>query len=244
MFKNFLSAGWVLLLVTSCKTIAIDQVSQTNTTQQVVLGSIGLEKDFILQSEFNNTSIPAYKTPIKVSTIVTPFTKQTLRVFAKANVLQAANVNVNYVDSIKTKPNYVKLQIADKVAVIHALNNEENTAVKKYLSYNADVHIITSISIALNQPDLDAITKADAVFLVEKGYKTYALQLYKDAVKTQTIPFNQGVVFAFKGSNCCWQANKYHKLEIVDLVSDYNSCPNNTYRSAKRSEKKIHTLNY
>ncbi|HEX9601148.1 MAG TPA: hypothetical protein VF985_06640, partial [Mariniflexile sp.] len=221
-----------------------DQVSQTNTTQQVVLGSIGLEKDFILQSEFNNTAIPDYKTPIKVSPIVTPFNKHTLKIFTKANALQAAKVTVNYVDSIKTKPHYIKLQIADKVAVIDAINNEENTAVKKYLSYNTDANIITSISIALNQHDLDAITKADAVFLVEKGYKTYVLQLYEDAAKTQTIPFNQGVVFAFKGSNCCWQANKYHKLDIVDLVSEFNNCPNNTYRSAKRSEKKIHALNY
>lgn len=244
MFKNFLYTGCVILLLTSCKTISINQLSQTNTTQQVILGSIGLEKDFILQNEFNNTSIPAYKNPIKVSLIVTPFNKQAFKIFTKANALQSAHVTVNYIDSIKTKPNYIKLQIADKVAVINELNNDENTAVKKYLSHNSDANIITSISMALNQNDMEAVTQADAVFLIEKGYKTYVLQLYKDAVRTQTIAFNQGVVFEFKGSNCCWHATKYHKLEIIDIVSDFNSCPNKTSRSAKRAENKLNSLNY
>ncbi len=244
MLKTFLCIGAVMLLLNSCKTLSINEVSQTNTTQQVTLGSIGLEKDFILQSEFNNTSIPAYNEPIKVSLMVTPFNKQTFKAFTKAKALQSANVTVNYVDSIKRKPHYVKLQIADKVAVIDALNAEENSAVKTYLSHNAYANILMNLSMALNQIDLEAITKADAVFLVEKGYKTYVLQLYTNAVKTQTIPFNQGVIFAFKGSNCCWQANKRHKLDIVDLVTEFNSCPHNTYRSAKRTEKKINSFKF
>lgn len=243
MVKTLLYIGSVMLLLTSCKTLSINEVSQTNTTQQVTLGSIGLEKDFILQNEFNNTSIPAYNEPIKVSLIVTPFNKQAFKMFAKANALQSAKVAITYIDSIKTKPTYIKLQIADKVAVINALNSEENSSVKAYLNHNAHANVLMSISMALNQSDLDAITKADAVFLAEKGYKTYVLQLYTNAVKTQTIKFNQGVVFGFKGSNCCWQANKRHQLDIVDLVTKFNNCPHNTYRSAKRAKKKMNSLN-
>ena len=244
MLKTFLCIGGAMLLLTNCKTLSINEVSQTNTTQQVTLGSIGLEKGFILQNEFNNASIPAYNEPIKVSLITMPFNKQTFKVFTKANALQSTKVDINYIDSIKNKPTYIKLQIADKVAVINALNSEENDDVKVYLNHNPHTNVLMSISMALNQSDLEAITKADAVFLTEKGYKTYVLQLYTNAVKTKTIKFNQGVVFAFKGSNCCWQANKRHQLDIVDLVTEFNSCPYNTYRSAKRAEKKIDPFKY
>ncbi|AUP79692.1 hypothetical protein [Flavivirga eckloniae] len=244
MLKPFLFVCFVFCILQGCKTIDIRQTSQTNTTQQVVLGSIGLGKDFLLQNEFNNTAIPNYKTSLKVAVKVVPFNKQTYKSFIKAKALQPANVKIHYVDSIKNKPKYVKLQIADKVAVIDALNNTENTSVKKYLSNNTNATVLTSISLALNQNNLDALTHADAVFLIEKGLKTYVLKLYKDGKQTQFIQFNQGVVFTYKTSNCCWQENKKHQVDIVDLVTEFNSCPNKTYRSAKRAEKKMSTLNF
>lgn len=244
MIKFFLYIGCFLLLFLSCKTLSLNQVYQKQTTQQVTLGSIGLGKKVILQKEFNNTSIPTYITPIKISLQLAPFNNQTFKAFTKANALQMADVTINYIDSIKTKPNYVKLQIADKVSVINALNNEENSKVKKYLSYNKKANILTSISMAFHKNNLEAIIKADAVFLVEKRYKTYALQLYKAGVKTQTIFFNEGVVFGFKGSSCCWKENNRHQIDIVDIVSQFNNCPNKTYRSAKRAEKKVSTINF
>lgn len=44
----------------SCKTINLNQSSQTNTTQQVQLGTIGSEKDFLLQKGFNSSALPSY----------------------------------------------------------------------------------------------------------------------------------------------------------------------------------------
>jgi len=243
MLKNVLCAFCAVWLFAGCKTITMDQVSQKSTRQQVGLGIVGLDKDFILQGEFNSTAIPMYGEPLKVMVTVTPFTKQTYKAFLKAKALQSADVEVDYIDSIKSKPRYIKFQIADKVALINALNSEENSSVKKYLSHNINSNVLTSVSLALGELDLEAITNADAVFLAEKGLKTYVLQLYKNALKTKTISFNQGVVFAYKQSNCCWQGNKRHRLDIVDLVAEYNNCPNNTYRSAKRAEKKMNSLN-
>jgi hypothetical protein len=244
MKYQFLKVCCLFMLVASCRTININLESQRNTTQQLSLGSIGSSKDYILQKGFNSSAIPSYKEPIKVWVTIKPFNKQTFKTFTKAKALQPADVAINYVDSIAVKPKYIQLQIADKVAVITALNSEVNTAVKNYLTHNTYANVLTSVSLTLNTHDLENITKADAVFLVENGVKQYALQLYEKQVKTQIILFNQGVVFEYKTSNCCWQENKYHKLDIVDLVSDFNSCPSNTNRSAKRAEKKINTLNY
>ncbi|GAA3647282.1 hypothetical protein [Flavivirga jejuensis] len=238
MLKNFIIIFCVICFITSCKTINISQESQTNTSQQVSLGTIGSNKDFLLQNKFNSAAIPTYKAPIKLSINIVSFNKQTHKAFIKAKALQAANVTINYIDTIPNKPKYVKLQIADKVAIIKALNSEENNGVKDYLSHNTYANVLTSISLALNKDKLKDVTKADAAFLIEKRPKTYTLQLYKNATKTE-ISLNQGVVFAYKSSNCCWQENKKYRLNIVDLVSEFNSCPNKTYRSAKRARKKI-----
>ncbi|MDD7886044.1 hypothetical protein [Flavivirga sp. 57AJ16] len=238
MLKNFLLICLVVWLLQGCKTIDLRQRSQTNTTQQVSLGSVGLDKDFILQEEFNNAALPNYTAPLKISVKLMPFNKQAYKAFNKAEALQSATVRVNYIDSVKNKPRYIKLQIADKVAMIDALNDTNNRSVKNYLGHNAHTNIITSISWALGQSDIDAVMNADAVFLVEKGLKTYVLQLYKGGAKTQVIPFNRGVVFGYKGSNCCWQENNRRQINIVDLVSEFSHCPNKTYRSSKRAKKK------
>lgn len=227
----------VFIILTSCKTINFNQISQTKTTQQVVLGSIGSEKEFLLQTGFNNSGIPNYKTPIKLSAITKPFTKQTYKTFLKAKALQFADVNINYVDSISNKPTYIQLQIADKVELIKALNNYENVEVKDYLTHNANAQILTSISIALNKENIEAIRNADAIFLIENGFKTYAIQLYKNKVKTQIVFFNDGLIFEYQTSYCCWQENYRHQIDIVDLVSSFGACPNNTYRSSKRAKK-------
>lgn len=243
MLKNILLVTCAFLLFTSCKTISLNTSSLKSTTQQVDLGSIGLDKDFILQKEYKNSAIPNYKKPLKLSVTVIPFYNQTYKAFTKASALLSTPLKVNYMDSIEDKPKFIKLQIADKVAVIEALNNIENNTVKRYLSNNNHTNIITSISIALNQKDIEHVITADAVFLIESGLKTYALQLHKNKIKT-LLPFNQGVVFGYQTSNCCWQENKKHSVDIVDLATSFNNCPNNTYRSSKRAEKKMETIKF
>lgn len=244
MLKKSILVLCIICFLTSCKSLDIHQASHTPTTQQVTLGTVGLDKDFLLQKEFNNTAIPTYKTPIKVFATAAPFNKQHYKNFVKAKALQSASVSVNYIDSISNKPKFLKLQIADKVAVIDALNSQENSTIKAYLSHNTHANILTHISIALNKKDFDAITKANAVFLIEKGIKNYALQLYSHGERTQLISFNQGILFAYKTEHCCWQENEKHQLSIVDLVSTFNNCPNKTYRSPIRVKKKMNQIKF
>ncbi|GAA3614564.1 hypothetical protein Q4Q39_02660 [Flavivirga amylovorans] len=237
VFKMCLSIS-ITCFIVSCKTISL-QSYQTKTTQQITVGSIGTDKDFLLQQEFNSAAVPKYVEPIKLAVSIKPFTKQTFKNFTKAKALQSAKVKINYIDSIANKPKYIELQIADKVSIINAFNRKDNEDIKNYLSHNQNTNVVISISMALNENDLNNVTKANAVFLVEDIRKTYALQLYEANKKTGTIVFNDGIVFGYKTANCCWQENNKYQLNIVDLVTTFNSCPNNTYRYSKRAKKKI-----
>ncbi|WP_290698282.1 hypothetical protein [Lacinutrix sp.] len=229
----------IVAFITSCKTISIAQDYQKTTTQNIQLGTVGEQKNFVLEQDYNHTALPKYQTPIKVNVSVLDFNKTIHKAFANAKENQNQAITVNYVDSLKRKPKYLKLEIADRVAVLNALNSKENKDVFSFLETKTEAHLISSIALALNPNDLIAITAADEVFLEVTGIKNYALKLYKNKLVQQTIMFNDGVVFAYKTSSCCWKQNDKYQLEIVDLVQGRDKCPSDTYRFAKRAKKKI-----
>lgn len=238
MFKlTAILCGCTMFFATAT-TLQAQQTPSKKTTQQLALGSIGLDKDFLLQTGFNSAALPTYSAPIKVSVRAVPFTKSKYKQFQEANRLQASNVTVT-TDSMAIKPMYIEFNVADKIALLAALNQSENSNVKTYLQNNKNANVLTSVVMAFNPEDFEAIMSADAVFLEESSLKTYVLQLYKDGNKTVLIKFNQGTVFGFDTSNCCWQENSKRQLTIVDLVNGFSSCPNNTYKSANRAKKKV-----
>lgn len=239
MFKNTVAFCVLLLTFFGCKTVSVNSKTQTKTTQNVVLGSVGTIQSFILKSNYNNAAMPNYNKPIKVSAVAIPFTKQNFDAFKKATLLQNAIVNINYVDSSKTKPKFISLDIIDKVSVINTLNNKDNLEVKNYLSTDAEAKIVTQIAIAVKEQLLKSIVGADNLFLVQNGLKSYALQLYKNDKIVDVISFTDGVVFAYKTANCCWKANSNYRVNIVDLRDDSKSCSNKTYSSANRAKNKI-----
>lgn len=228
----------------SCKTIVIAQDYQKTTTQNIQLGTVGEQKNFVLEQDYNHTALPKYQTPIKVNVSVLDFNKTTYKAFSKAKTNQNQAISVSYIDSLKSKPKFLKLEIADRVAVLNTLNSKENKDVFSFLQTKTEAHVISSIALALKTNDITAITTADEVFLEIAGIKNYALKLYKDKTVQQTILFNNGVVFAYKTSSCCWKQNNKHELEIVDLVESDDKCPSNTYHFAKRANKKINYLKF
>ncbi|MFL1013665.1 hypothetical protein [Flavisericum labens] len=233
---------FLLFTFFNCKSLPIGY-GATTTSHQVSLGSVGVNSTSLLDSEFNQTAVPNYSEPIKVSVNLVPFSKRSYKAFEKANAVQSAKIKVNYIDSIPQKPNYIKLQIADKVSIINALNSNGNESVKTYLANNKNAKVLTDVSMAFNPKELQSLMGANSVFLVESGVKTYSLKWYDKTGKQQLVPFNNGVVFAYGTSNCCWRVNNRHKFDIVDLV-DYGSCPKNTYGSANRAEKTIETIKF
>ena len=91
----------------------------------------------------------------------------------------------------------------------------------------------------LSTQEVNGITNAETLFLIQNGTKDYALQLQTGNKITKTIIFSNSVVFAYRTSSACWQEDTKKLVKIVDLVNGYRACPDNTYHSAKRAKKKI-----
>lgn len=223
----------------SCKSISVAGETQSKTSQHLELGIIGEDKLFILEEDYNSTAIPSFDTPVKVSASVLEFNKTSFKAFSLANNKESLPLTINYIDSLDTKPRFLKLELADRVSILNALNNKENNAVKDYIKNKKDAHIISAISIAFDEEKTKSVLDADALFLEQEPNKTFVLRAYKNNSILSSFKFSEGVVFAYQASNFCWQENDKYKLNIVDIVESTDKCPNSTYRSAKRAKKKI-----
>lgn len=222
-----------------CKSISVANETQIITSQSIELGIIGEDKRFLLEEDYNSTAISVYSEPVRVSVSVLEFNKTSYKAFSQANNKKSLPLTINYVDSLDSKPRFLKLELADRITILNALNNKENSAVKDYVKNKKDAHIISAISIVFDEEKTKSILDADALFLEQEPNKIFVLKAYKNNIVLGSFKFNEGVVFAYQASNFCWQENDKYKLNIVDIVESTDKCPNSTYRSAKRAKKKI-----
>lgn len=215
-----------------------------STTQPLSLGTIGEQKNFVLDLDYNHTALPKYLSPIKVNVSEVKFTKNTFKGYAQSKSLQVKEFALQYVDSIEAKPRFLKLEIADRVAIINSLNNKENKDVNDFLKNKDDAHIITALAVAFDKENFNRLINAEEVHLEMVGVNAYALNIYKNKRMEQIIHFKEGVVFAYKVSYFCWQENEKFQLGIADIVQGNENCPCKTYRSAKRAKKKINYFKF
>ena len=229
---------------TSCKTLSVQQERQTKTTQNLQLGAIGVHKNFILEQDYNFTAFPQFQHPIKVKVNGVPFNKTKMKVFENAKRTQNKDIHVKYVDSVKIKPRFLKLEIADRVAVLKSLNSKGNATIFQFLKTKKNAHLITAISIVFDAETTAKLSTAQEVFLEHTGINNYVLKTYENTKEQHSIYFNEGVVFGYQTSNACWKENKKRQLEIVDFVESNDRCPIHTHRLANKAKKIINYKNF
>ena len=229
---------------TSCRTLSVQQERQMKTIQNLALGTIGVHKNFMLEQDYNFTAFPQFQHPIKVKLTGVPFNKSKLKAFENAKSAQNKAVVVRYIDSVKPKPRFLKLEIADRIAVLKNLNSKENTDVFQFLQNKSNAHLISTISVVFDAETAAKLSTAQQVFLEHTGINNYVLKIYNNNKEQHSIHFSEGVVFGYQISNLCWKENKKRQLEIVDFVESDDRCPINTNRQAKKAKKKINYKNF
>lgn len=229
----------ISLFFMSCKSVIIQQDYMTTTTQHMTLGSIGASHTTFTMHDYNALAFPKYQSPIKLRVTSSIFNNATFKAFQKAQQQQQRDIVINYADSIDVKPRFLKLEIADHVAVISALNHTNNKGAYDILSFQEEAGVITSVSLALDTKHYKTLRDAESVFLEMQGKKDYVLKIYTNQQLTQKITLKEGVIFAFNTSNACWKQNEKFKLDIVTLADSKSNCPKKTFKSAKRAQKKI-----
>ncbi len=232
--RRILTLIFISFLIFGCKTISVNQKTQKLTETNVELGSIGLSNGTVLSHSYESIAIPTFKKELKLSVQPFSFSKHTFKAFAKANE-QTKKVALTYSDSLKIKPEYILMQFVDRVAITSALNDSKNTGVRSYLENKEDAQMITSVSVAFSEKDINTLKRAEEAFLVQSPSKKFSVLLKSLDGKEQILELTKGVVFAYQTSGFCWKENNRHKLVIADIVSNSEGCPPNTHRKASKA---------
>lgn len=227
-----------------CQTMAVTNEQQSLTNQRIVLGSIGIDKSFIAERDYNTITLPNYEKPIEVTVRVVPFNNRAFKSYMKAQNEQSQDIGIRYNDTLIEKPQYLKIEISDRLAVLNSLKTETNANAFQFLKNNSKTHVITALAMAVEASTLATIANAQEVFLETTGVKTYSLNIYKDAVLQQKIGFNEAVVFAYQSSYCCWKQNDKYQVALIDLVEDNDNCPEGSFRTSSRAHKNVNYFKF
>jgi hypothetical protein len=139
-----------------------------------------------------------------------------------------------YVDSLPVKPNYVRLELSDMIALQTLLNGEGNQEVRSYLATDRDQKIVSSLSFMPGPELTKEIGEAEGLFLVRSKNGPLALEIWKGRERTvRQLPANAG--FAYDLVGFCWGTDRYGKAEIGAIVPNGEACPDDTYNSASKA---------
>ncbi len=228
----------IAFLSVSCHSVKVDKSTmKTATKNPIALGVIGQQKEHVTNATFAGAAIPNYQEHIRVKGTSTDFSQATFNAYLNAS--KENPYQIQYVDSLESKPAFVTLQVVDKVSLIEALKEDHNKEALRYIENQKKATMVTSVSIAGSEAILQELEKAEAIFLHSSAYKQYQLSLVKDGQRYKTIDFGEVTIFAYDLSFFCWGENDKKKLELKDIVDTRHSCSGKTYRDAEKVKKKI-----
>ncbi len=210
---------------------------KTAVTPPIALGVIGVQNTDILSSDFKETALPTYNNAIRVRVTSTDFNESTYKAYLK--VSQNNRQHVKYVDSVKAKPGFLKLEILDQITLLSEMKNEENDHVIQYLKNQKNAGVVTAVSLALPQQIIREILIAEAVFLENQKYKQYQIALVRGGKTYKTIDFASTSIFGYQQSYFCWKINGKRKVVLSGIVDKTGACGNDAYRDASKAQEKM-----
>lgn len=169
---------------------------------------------------------------IALSVNAVPFSKSTFKDYTNVKVQKGEKVFVSYVDSLPTKPKYLRFEIKDKIGLKTLLNSEENKQVQSYLTTDADCKIVSSISVQMDEMEADAYLHAEGLFLTTDTNGLLKIQLVNGKQK-QLINLSKNEIFDYEVMGFCWGENRYGQPQIETLNTG-GSCPEGTEKNAQK----------
>ncbi len=238
-----LSILLALILLISCKTVQVNQLSQKTTKTVVELGTIGTETKKIEATIFQPNAVPVYKKKLRVAKSMIPFTDDTFNAYAEAAQQQNQDIKITYIDSVANKPGYAYLQLLDKVCLLSELNADHNKPVNDFLQNSKKSRIVTSISAYFDTVDLNSVGQAEEIYLVNNKPQKYSLELVKNGKPFNTIDISRAVPFTYTTASLCWK-KEGSVVSIANIIEGNQTCAKDTYKNVARLHKKVNYFKY
>ncbi|HAV54333.1 MAG TPA: hypothetical protein DCX41_05290 [Aequorivita sp.] len=212
---------FLFVVIASCKPI---QYSQSKDIALPELGTLGIYTSYLLGNDYQP------KTTVNLSKSVRlqweAITIQKREIFTKKDTLITSQK-----DSI-----LISFEILDNVGLLKQINADKE--LMKYLRKNEKYKLVSEVTVHFPENILQQIQSSDEIYLTQTKAKTLSLNLLKNNKIFNQIEFNDGKIVKFKTTEFCWGLNKRREPEIFDLVPEGTECSSDTYKSAKKVEKK------
>ena len=198
------------------------------------IGAIGKEDNNLVSRNFLQVGKPELKNAVALSAEYLPFTKSTFRQYKSAMEKSGQKPQVNYVDSIKPKPKYVRLRIKDKIVLKTALNESGNEEVKRYLANDSDCRIVSGISMYLHPMTADNLINSKELFLRTNKNGSLEIEIVNGKERQQfSVPKKE--IFDYELLGFCWAEDIYGNARI-ETLNENGHCPDGTEKSARKVE--------
>ena len=209
------------LVVASCKPI---QYKHSTDVSLPELGTMGIYTSYLLGNDYQPKTIANLSEPVRLQWEA--ITIQKRKIFIKKNSLY-----IPQKDSILTS-----FEVLDKVGLLKQINADKD--LMKYLRKNEKYKLVSKVTVHFPEAILQDIQSSDEIYLTQNKTKTLSLSLLKGNKVFNQIEFTDGKIVKFKTTEFCWGLNKRREPEIFDLVPEGTECSGETYKTAKKVEKK------
>lgn len=211
----------LFIVVASCKPI---QYSQSKDVVLPELGTLGIYTAYLLGNDYQPKTIANLTDPVRLQWEKITIHKR--EIFIKKDSLSPPQKDSTL----------ISFEILDKVGLLNQFNADKS--LMKYLGKNEKYKLVSQVTAHFPDPILQKIQSSDEVYLTQNKIKTLTLSLIKDNKIFDRIAFSDGKIIKFKTSEFCWGLNRRREPEIFDLVPEGTECQGETYKTAKKVEKK------
>jgi hypothetical protein len=223
--RTYLFSILIIFWLSSCKVGSFGHDNGIFLPSQSLPGTIVVKQS----KNFTEAGFPKLEEKIKLSIQKKLFTKNSIREYNKK--VHQNEQKVEIIDSLELKPHHYKLEIADKIGLITALNHIENNNLRTYLQTTQKNLIITSVEVYFPSEVSVLIDKASEIYLVNNKSSSYSLELFNKDRTRSIIDFREGTSFGYGFSAFCWRENNRRQPEVAAFRKKGRSCPGNTEKN-------------
>ncbi len=196
------------------------------------LGVIGKRNGSFITKGFQQVGFPKLTTPIALTATELPFSKNSFKEYQQLKTQRGEQVEVNYDDSLKVKPKYLRLQVLDKIALTAQLNQGVNTEVRSYLEKDAQCKIVSEIAVYTHPMLVDQLLHAKSIFLNTGITGELEIQ-FVNKKKKERFALSKRDIFSYGLMSFCWGEDVYGNAKVNTLSTNGN-CPEGTEKSAHK----------
>lgn len=188
------------------------------------MGTLGIYTSYLLGNDYQPKTITNLTDPVRLQWEEIKIQKRDI--FVKTDSLSPSQKDSTL----------ISFEILDKVGLLKQINADKD--LMKYLRKNEKYKLVSQVTVHFPETILQQVQSSDEIYLTQNKAKTLSLSLLKENKIFDQVEFTDGKIVKFKITEFCWGLNNRREPEIFDLVPEGTECSGDTYKTAKKVEKK------